>query len=476
MGLQNANFRESTATQSWYNSTFRSTYDLELKPQTFGEVIERYGPGLSLTSFSNLAGRTMGVKSPTITIFEQGAPTRPVQTTIATDTAPVNATAVTLDVGDGSNAYMRAFFSIIIPASYTNKDQDQELRMTGSAGSWTGTFHDVTAAITTALDGVFCACGASSFGFGSDQPDPMARGSYERSTEQRILKDTTGIEGATLYQEEWEDFALKHGGRGIWTKSIAEMDFRVDDQIDSALLVGQAITNTAGITQASVDGTTKAVKSFDGLIQIMADLAQELTWDATGFGVDQFRALRPLLENVGVVNQKLDMFAGSDLNSSIESEMIDFLKTNAGGTKYWDEIGKVGFLVNKVMLDGVQTNIAVLNGLSNPNKFGLDSYTFKKEGFLFTQGEYSATLQDGGTSEKLRLPHLTLGYPNGNGENRQRLFMMSPGVHGVQGLPNVAVNGFDGYKMYALAHIIPIWNHMYKTIKINYDASEGGGA
>lgn len=476
MALVNANYRESTLNQSWYDSSFRSTYELELKPQTFGEVMDRYGIGLSLCSFSKLAGRTMGVKSPSITIFEKGAPTRPVKVTIALDAAPVNATAVTLDVADGSDAYMREFFNIIIPASYTNKSLPQELRMTGGVGAWTGTFADVTAAITTALDGVYLAVGASSFGFGSDQPDPMSSGSYSRTTEQRIIKGTIGIEGAALYQEEWEDFALKHGGRGIWTRSIAELDFDLDNQEDSALLVGQTISNTAGITQASLTGETKAVKSFDGLLQIMADLAQEITWDATGFGVDKFRALRPLLENVGVVNQGLDLFAGSDLNSSIESEMIDFLSSNAGGTKYWDTIGSVGFMVNNIKLDGVNTKVAVLHGLSNPNKFGLSAYNLKKEGFLFTQGEYAATLQDAGMDEKLRLPHLTMGYPNGNGENRQRTFQMSPGVHGVQGMPNIAVNGYDGYKMYAMSHMIPIWNHMYKTIKINYDTSVDVGA
>lgn len=476
MALKTDGYRESTRTQSWYNSTFRSTYDLELKPQTFGEVVDRYGQGLSLCSFANLAGRTMGVKSPTITIFEKGAPTRPVKVSIAVDAAPVTGTSVTLNVADGSDAYMREFFSIVIPASYTNKTIDQELRLTGGAGAWVGSFHDVTAAITTELDEVVCAVGASAFGYGSKQPDPMATGSYERSTSERIIKSTNGLEGGVLYQEEWEDFALKHGGRGIWTKSIAELDFDVDNQMDSALLTGQKITNTSGITQLSVDGTTKAVPSAEGLNVIMAELAQELEWDATGFGVAKFRALRPLLENVGVVNQSLDMFAGSDLNSSIEEEMIEFLKTNAGGTKYWDTIGKVGFMVNNIKLDGVQTNIAVLHALSNPNKFGLDSYTYKKEGFLFTQGEYRATLQDGGEKQDLRLPHLTLGYPDGNGENRQRIFMMEPGMHGIQGMPNIATNDYDGVKMHALSHFIPIWNHMYKTIKINYDASQDAGA
>lgn len=474
MALQTSAYRETANYKGWYDTAFHSTYSLRLKPQTFGEVVDRYGPGLSLTSFANLAGRVMPVRSAAITIFENGAPYRPVKVSISTDTAPVSGTTVTLNVADGSDAYMRSFFSIIIPAAYTNKSIDQEMRIVGSAGSWTGSFMDVTAAITTALTDVYVAVGASSFGKGSIQPDPMATGTYSRTTSERIIKGTIGIEGATLYKEEYEEFDLKDGGRGLWTKSIAEMDFDLDNQTDSALLTGQANTNTSAITQASVTGDTKAVPSFDGLNAIMASLAQELTWDATGFGIDQFRAIRPLLENVGVVNMSLDLFAGSDLNSSIESEMIDFLSTNAGGTKYWDEIKQVGFLVNAIKLDGVQTNVAVLHALSNPNKYGLSSYNYKKQGFLFTQGEYKATLQHGGMDESLRLPHLTLGYPSGNGENRQRVFMMSPGVHGIAGMPNIATNAYDGVKMYALQHLIPIWNHMYKTVKINYNASEGG--
>lgn len=475
MALANSDYRESTFNQSWYDSAFRSTYDLELKPQTWGEVIDRYGPGLSFCSFLNLAGRTQGLKSPTITIFEKGAPIRPVKVSISTDAAPINTTTVTLDVTDGSNAYMRAGFDIIIPAAYTNRDYDVPLRIAGTAGSWTGTCADVGAAITTALDEVYCAVGASSFGFGTGQPDPMSSGTYSRTTEQRIIKSTIGIEGGILYQEEWEDFKLKHGGRGVWTRSIAELDYDLDDQMDSALLTGITNTNPA-LTAASVSGTTAAIPSFDGLIQVMNDLGQELTWDATGFDLDKFKAVKVLLENVGVVNRKVDFFVATDLNASIEDELQDYLNTNAGGTKYWDEIGKVGFMVNSVKTNSVDFKIAELTSLSNPNKFGLDSYNFRKMGFMFTQAEYPAIVDMAGEKVGMTLPHLTLGYPDSNGEGRQRVFVPNPGVHGIQGMPPIATNEYDGIRWYALAHMIPIWNHMYQTIKVEYDVSGGGGS
>jgi len=471
MALQNANYRESTFNQSWYDQTFRSTYALELMPQTFGEVIDRYGRGLSFASFLNLAGRTMGVKSKSITIFEKGAPTRPVTTSIPITAAPVNGVAVTLNVGDGSDAYMRSGFSIIIPASYTDSSFPQELHVTGTAGNWVGTLKDPTVSITTAVSAAYLAVGASTFGYGTDQPDPMSSGTYERTTYNRIIKSTIGIEGGALAQEEWEDFKLKHGGRGLWTRSIAELDFDIDDQLDSALFVGQLNENPA-LTAASISGNTQAIPSAEGLVTIMNDLGQELVWDSAGFDLTKFQAVKVLLENVGVVNKAVDFFVGTDLNASIEAELQDYLNTNAGGTKYWDEIGKVGFMVNSVRTNGVEFKIAELTSLSNPNKFGLDEYLFRKMGFMFTQGEYAADLLAGGDKTTgLRLPHLTLGYPDFNGEKRQRIFQMQPGVHGVAGMPNIATNGYDGYKMYALCEFMPIWNHMYKTIIVNYDAS-----
>ena len=473
MALQTAAFRESTANATWYNSTFRSTYDLELMPQTFGEVINRYGEGLGLCNFLNLAGRTMGVRNATIKIFEKGAPTRLVKITVGTDAAPVSAASVTVASDDHSDDYVREGFDLIIPAAYTNKTVDVPMRLTYNSG-WKLTAYDQTAAITTALSAVYVAVGASAFGRGSEGADPMSTGTYSRTTSDRILKDAVGIEGGVLFNEEWKEFATKDGGRGVWTRSIGEMDFRLDDQVDSFLLVGQANTNTSNMTQASVDGSTKAVPSASGLIETITSLGQSLEWDAAGFDIDKFRAVKVLLENVGVVNKSVDFFVGSDLNASIESKMIDFLGTNAGGTKYWDEIGKVGFLVNQLKINGVNFNIAELAGLSNPNKFGASEYTFKKQGFMFTQGEYAASLEDGGQTQNLRLPHLTLVYPVGNGENRQRIFIVEPGVHGIAGIPNIAANSYDGVKMHTLAHVIPIWNHMYKTIHVTYAAGGGG--
>lgn len=475
MALVNSNYRESTLTQSWYDSTFRSLYDLELKPQTLGKIIQRYGEGLSVTNFLNMAGQVMPVKSNTITIFEQGAPTRPVTCSIGTSADASAGVTVTFSATDDSDDYVRAGFDLIVPKSYTNKDYDVPLRLTVSSSTWTGTPYENDVQITTALSDVICFLGASSWGYGTNQPEPMASGMYSRTTNTRILKDTAGVEGGIVFQESWEEVELSNGKKGIWTRSLGEMDFRLDDQIDSFLLTGIANGNKTNLTAASVSGNTAAIPSADGLVKTMKSLSQEQTW-STAYDIDKFRAIKVLLENVGIVNKNVDFFVGTDLNASIEASMIDWLKATSAGHNFYMELNSVGFNVREVQINGVKFYINELSSFSNPNKFGLDAYGYRDMGFLLPQGEYKATLEGAGMKENFRLPHLTLGYPQNNGEDRKRIFKIEPGMNGFAGMGDVVANGYDGVKFYTLAHVMPIFTHLHKAILVEKDANEGGGA
>jgi hypothetical protein len=252
------------------------------------------------------------------------------------------------------------------------------------------------------------------------------------------------------------------------------MDFRLDSQIDSALLLGQANSNPA-LVETGIGGNSQAIPSFDGIVPTMKSLAQELTW-SNRFDIDKFRAVKVLLENVGVLNTGVDFFVGTDLMSSIESEMIEFLKTNSAGHNFYQTLNSVGFNVKDITIEGLTFYLNKLHSFSNPNKFGLADYGYRDMGFMFSQGEYQATLQNGGEMQELRLPHLTLGYPEGNGENRKRLFKVEPGMNGLQGMGDVISNSYDGVKFHTLAHVIPIFNHMYKTILIEKESGAGAGA
>lgn len=475
MSLVNSNYRESTATKSWYNKTFRSTYDLELKPQTLGELIYRYGDGLSMTGILHMANRVVPVKSPTITVFEKGAPTRPVKVSISTSADASAGVTVTPASDDDSDDYLRAGMTLVIPKAYTNKDKDVELLLSYADSTWTGKPLVSGLQITTALSDVYVFVGASAFGYGTSQPDPMATGTYSYTTNERIIKDSSGVEGGIIYQESYEEIEMDNGEKGVWTRSLGEMDFRLDDQIDSALLVGDANANTSNVTATSVSGVSQAIPSFNGLITEMKSKGQELEW-TTGFDIDKFRAVKVLLENVGIVNRGVDFFVGTDLNASIETEMLDFIDAYSAGHSLWDMVNGVGFQVKKVLINGVMFYISELGAFSNPNKFGMSNYGYRDTGLMLPQGEYAATLQDAGIQQNVRLPHLSIGYPMGNGENRKRIFAIEPGVNGLQGMGSVVSNAYDGVKFHTLAHIIPIFTHMHQTIFVEKDSTEGAGS
>lgn len=453
-------YRESTTTQGWA-SRFISIYDVALKPQSYGELVQRYGDGFYILNFLHMAGQTMNVKSETLKIIEEGVPERPVTVSIAQNLVAGAKSEITFSAGDDSDDYARENFSILIPKEYTNADYDQELVLRNESGTWYGYPMNAALTITTALVDVEVIMGASAFGYGTAGADPMTSGYYERSTNARILKDAAGVEGGHVFRETWEEVTAANGARGSLSKELTHMDFRFDSQIDFALLTSQANSNTA-LTATSIAGGAKAVPSFDGLIPTMDSLSLGLDWD-TAFDIDKFAQVKTLLESVGVTNRTVAFMTGTDLYTSIEDSMQAYLNENSAGHNLYDTMGAVGFRVKEVEKNGVKFKLMNLASFSNPNKFGLSSYNFNKMGFMFPEGKYAATLN----GESVKLPHLTLGYAVNNTEDRRRVFSIEPGVNGL-GYGSIVANSYDGVKFHVLSHIVPIWTHMHKAIKVDY--------
>lgn len=461
-------------TQAGYASRFISTYDLALQPQYYGELIKRYGDGFYIMNFLHLAGQVMNVKNETITIVEEGVPERPVTVSIAQNLVAGSKSAVTFASSDDSDDYRREHFTLIIPPEYTNSDVPEELVLRNESGTWYGYPNSVTLTITSALVNVEVIVGASEFGYGSIGATPATSGYYTRTTSARIMKDAAGVEGGRVFQET-VPAVDSMGNRGLLSKELMAMDFRLDSQIDSALLISRANTNTATLKGTSKAGANSAVPSFDGLIPTMDSLSLGQDWD-TAYDIDKFSAVKTLLESVGVVNQTVDFMVGTDLYTSIEDSMQDYLNENSPGHSLYDTIGNIGFTVREVLKNTIKFKIMSLASFSNPNKFGHANYSFRKMGFIFPQGQYAVTLNDGGVKQALRLPHLTLGYAVNNTEDRRRVFAVEPGVNGLGAGNGIAVNSYDAVTYHSLTHVIPIWNHMHKAIKVDYTGGAGVGA
>jgi len=458
---------------NWEYNNIASIYDVARKPQTYGKVIKRYGDLLGLFNFLHLAGQTKDVTTRSLTIIEEGAPEMAVRVAIAADaSAPITGVAITPNVLD--EPYLRAGFDLIVPAKYTNKTTPIALRLIeASAGVWTATAYDVTATIPSPITECSMMIGASSWGYGTAQPEGMTSGYFTRTTSNRIMKETFGVEGGQIFQQDYEDVEMANGSKGILSRAIVDMDFRLDSQLDAALLLGEANTNTSNLTATSnFSGTAVAIPSAAGLIKTMALLGQELTW-SSAFDEDSFESVKPLLEAVGVGNKNVDFFVGGLLNTQIYKSMRDFLTTYSQGHNFYDQVSEVGFNVNKVFMNSVNFNIIELSSLSNPAKYGIADYGLGNYGFMFPQGEHKVTFDVGGVREDLRLPHLTIGYPVGKGENRRRVIVPSPGVSNMY---PVATNAYDGIRFYAMTEIMPIWVYMQQTILVRNTGDSGTGA
>lgn len=463
----------STAQRGWFDQLL-TPWDVALEEQDWMELIQKWGDGFKVLNFMALANKTVNVGSNEITLIEEGIIERPVTVSIPQSlSAPIDPT-LTFSSADGSDDYVREGMSLLVPAKYvTGQDYDLELRLYKSGGDWKGKSFSLTATIDTAVTTKEMILTASSYGEGANGIDPMASGFYERSTKGRIFKESFAIEGGRRFEEVFTAVKSKYGD-GLLSKAQIEASFRLDSQKDAAILTANENTNT-GLVTTSIAGGSNAVRSFKGLIPSMKEMAQELTW-STGFDMDKFRAVKAYLEAVSVLNREVDFMAGTGLIESIETNNIEWLKTNSSGHSFYENMKSVGFMAEKVFINSVMFNVMELHSFANINKFGAAEYGYRDMGMLFPKGQYNVTLQGKGMKEeKLKLPHLTLGYANNNGENRTHVVTY---VKGNTDWPagGAAANSYDGVKFDMLTHIVPIWTNLYQTILVTKDATEGVGA
>lgn len=465
----------SNTQRGWYDQLL-TAWDVALEEQDWMELIQRYGNGFDVLNFVNLAAKTVSVGSNELTIIEEGVRERPVTVSIpASAVAPIDP-IITFASADDSDDYVREGMSLLIPAKYVSgQDYDLELRLYLDGSDWKGKSFSLTATIPDAITSKEFILTASSYGEGADGITGMADGFYERSTNGRIIKEAFAIEGGRRFEEIFQAVKSKYGNAGLFSKAQMDASFRLDSQVDAFLLTGNQNTNTANLTTTSIAGGSNVVRSTKGLVPIMKELAQELTW-STDFDMSKFRGVKALLEAVGILNRQVDFLGGTDLMANIEESNIEWLKTNSAGHSFYEAMNKVGFYAKSVAINSVMFNLMELHSFANVNKFGVDEYGYRDMAFLLPRGEYSVKLNGANTSaEEMKLPHLTLGYADNNGENRRRTVTYVKGNIDFPTGP-AAANSYDGVKFDMKTHIVPIFNHIYKTILVTKDTAAGAGA
>ena len=435
-----------------YTEKWKSIYSLYFPPEIWNEWFEKYGGGFKVLDFLNMTKRSSSIANRTFYHYEDGTDQRvaTIEAAVVVGIAGADITFKLIDSAyDGNgNGPLRENFTVLIPAAYQVGSSDKLYVVTGITGAtveqiYTCSPLDSTARITVEIPAsTELAIGASVYAPGTGQPSSMTTGTYRRTHYTQISKESVGWEGGAVAHRNYREVVDKAGNPGLFDRGMVETEFRLDRQMDSALFLGEANSNS--LVQTSQFGGTPSRQGTQGLWTWQASLAQ--TKNYTGdFDMDDFDDIKPLLQSQGVNGATVWFGYGTNLGLSVENGVLDGLKEWSGGSDLLEssEYFKVDF--KKVMKNGVKFACQELISFANPNYLGNDSYTFVDDGFMMPVTDVSVT---DSTGMEQTVPNLSIAYLNHAGEDRTRAMGI---VGGVNGMGHDFKNEYDGTNLYMLS-------------------------
>jgi hypothetical protein len=463
-----------------YTSTWASLYSISFPPEIYQEWFQRYGEGFKILDFLRMFGRTQTVANRVFYHFEDAAEQRVCTLAdngsgdgIDTGGAGVTRTIklAASDYDASSNGPLREHFTVLIPKAYQHADvgKDRWYIVTATSGSGSATEYTLTptdddARIGTAVPvGTEILIGPSHFAAGTGQPDGMAVGTYRRTHNTHIVKEAVGFEGGQIaqrsYREQISQAKLKNGGTGLFDKGTVETEFRLDDQIDSALFIGEENDNTSVLVQTSQAGGSNARTGTKGIWNWQTELAQSLSY-IDDFDMDYFDQVKPLLQSQGVVDTTVLFCYGTNLGLKVENGVLEALKEWSGGTDL-TKGNMFGVNFKSVMKNGVNFLCKELASFANPNKLGNASYQFADAGMMIPVG-YS-TVSNEMNGAKQTVPNISICFYNHNGEDRTRIVGT---VAGMNGMGYQIVDQYDRTNVYMLSEFATFAANVNQHIQI----------
>jgi len=476
-----------SARGQWTN-LWQSLYSFEKKPQVWRKIFKQYGHLFDVFDWIDLLGDTMDIKGDTLTLFEEYAYEKLI--TIGTGgigTGAAGATITfTLDASDydaQGNAILNPGVSILLPrANMADTSVNQLYRImsddggTGAAKIYTAIPHNkagtnfpaaqITSAITA---GTKLMVAGDSWGAGTDQPKGKTNGSYQRSFYTQISKSSFDMAGGLLYQENYLDDVPLRGGKGVgvFNRASVQQEFEHNKQINYNIWLGQEADNTS-LVMNDAYGNSVPIKAQRGFDQWLQKLAIKKTY-SDKFEVSDFDDIKPLLISVGVSAQELLFGMGDLLYSNMENSAYNFIKENSSATDIMKKLDEVGLDFRVFTKQNFRIILKEFGNLSNPNGMGAAAYSddYRSMGFIVPMGENPVTIEKGGMGSvdgKVKISSLMIGYPNHNGESRQRVVGYLNGMTG-QNLP--IVQSTDTVKGMMLSEYMFVPTGVQKMIRVN---------
>lgn len=460
-----------------FTEQWNTIYDLELEPQIYPTWFQKYNKGFGIKDWLYIAGQTFNVKSNSITAFEDGAQIRPVRLNASGISAMTSAgDAITFRLHSGeydtnNNTYLRVGDTIIIPAKFmSGQDTPAEFLVTAvgatSSADCTAYPLDSAAQITsTVTANSYLAVGATRYARGTAQPSARSLGTYSRTFETGISKETLHIEGGQIMQASYRS-KTKNGGEGLWNRAQLQAEFSLDNQMNLALLLSD--DNSNSLTQTAHSTASNAVRSTTGLWNHLDSLGQELNY-AVKFSLPDLYTAKELLRSQGVVDTEVLFAMGTKLSRSFETMGLDYLKEFSGGSNLLQGMGKIGIKPTAVTVGNVTFNAKEFAGLSNPQTFGTDADYWDNAGFMIPMTQVTVKSSDiaidGIEGGKVVIPNVALGYVNNAGENRTRILQYVAGVNGVGLTATHAYDDFHGYMLTEYMLVAMQVNQMIRILK-----------
>ena len=469
----------STQQVRGYDSSITSLYDI-LPKQVIPQLYKQFGKAMGEFEFLMLAsqdgnGNNIALKNRTINHYEEQANQRVVTlgANISTGAAGANIvfTANAADYDSQNHRPLREGDSIIIPKQYQPSAVGEvrqyvvmSIANTGASSAYTCSPLKADAEIDTLVpSGTELMIANTVYAEGTGQPDGRATTLVERTHSTIISKETKLIEGGMKALETYES-NLKNGFPNYEARALAELEFELSDQQNSAIWIAQENDNS--VQQTTNSSGAKDVRSGKGIWTWANELAQQKNYIGN-FLIDDFEDIKGLFESQYVISQEVLLMTGSNLYNQIESAGLDFIKEFSGGSDllrmYNDTLSLVGMPYQKIKKNSFTYCHMQSMSLTNPNRFGNDSYDFTNTGLAIPIGTTKVNYDSSQPMKASYIPYLGIGFLNNNGSNRTRIIDT---VAGVNGESRAANNQYDETSVYALSEYAVIAAEVNKWVKI----------
>lgn len=467
---------QSNTVDYGYLNALDSLYNFNITPQLYASVQDRYGTGLGVFQYLQLAEKTYSVKSDSVRVLERGSLERGVKldgTGLTASAAPVAGEDITFGIAsteyDSANrCYIGEGDVIVVPGGSMSDGYEHKYQITGvsgSAGSYTFTATPDSKDVKLAsqyenADDVLMVTGGN-WARGSQGPSQKSSGWYYKDFKTAIKRASFKVEGGTTATERWTD-TLKNGDKGTFTKASLEADFFLDSAVNDEIFLGEEIDN---LTIANEEGESNSAKGTKGIWpHLVSDGMLQSYVESAGYAISDLADIKDLFRSQGVVNTKASFLVGSGLMRDIEDSGLTFLQDYSGGTDLMKTYGEAGIEFKAFLRNGIMFMLQEVVNFDNPVKYGLSSMDWQNRGMVIPETDVAVKI-GGQSSPTITLPNVTLGYLNNNGEDRTRIVKLIPGVEGITG-SKFAASTYDSLRGEILTEFMLIFNKRNQCVRV----------